>query len=282
MSKKVWIITGASRGMGTEFVKAALAEGHQVVATGRDINKLIKSTKTIGDNENLLIAKLDVTNPLDATEVIKLTLDRFGKIDVLLNNAGNFFGGFFEELTQQQIEKQIETNLYGPMNVTRAILPVMRAARTGHIISISSLAGLVGFEYNAAYNASKFALEGWMEALHHDIAPFGIKTTIVEPGFFRTGFLDPESRTLAEPTINDYAKRNEHYQNFWKEMNGTQEGDPGKLAKGLLEITNQDNPPIRWIAGADAIGGAEQKVHDLQEQIKAYRELSISLSLNDE
>lgn len=277
-NKKVWFITGAGRGMGVEFVKAALAEGYQVVATGRNIDKV---AKVLGDDENLLIVKLDVTDPTDAEAAVKLAYARFGCIDVLVNNAGNFYGGFFEELTPQQIERQINTNLYGPMNVTRAVLPLMRKNRSGHIISISSLAGLVGFEYNAAYCASKFGLEGFMESLHQDVAPYGIKTTIVEPGFFRTKFLEPESTFLAEPSIDDYAERNAQYQAFWKEKNGKQEGDPAKLAKALITIVNQEEPPSHWIAGADALAGAEQKIADLQAQLNAYRDLSTSLAYED-
>lgn len=277
-NKKVWFITGAGRGMGVEFVKAALAEGYQVVATGRNIDKV---AKVLGDDENLLIVKLDVTDPTDAEAAVKLAYDRFGCIDVLVNNAGNFYSGFFEELTPQQIERQINTNLYGPMNVTRAVLPLMRKNRSGHIISISSLAGLVGFEYNAAYCASKFGLEGFMESLHQDVAPYGIKTTIVEPGFFRTKFLEPESTFLAEPSIDDYAERNAQYQAFWKEKNGKQEGDPAKLAKALITIVNQEEPPSHWIAGADALAGAEQKIADLQAQLNAYRDLSTSLAYED-
>ncbi|MFC0469293.1 SDR family NAD(P)-dependent oxidoreductase [Halalkalibacter kiskunsagensis] len=277
-NEKVWFITGAGRGMGVEFVKAALAAGYQVVATGRNTERI---AKVLGDDENLLIVRLDVTDPTDAEAAVKSAVDRFGRIDVLVNNAGNFYGGFFEELTTKQIEGQINTNLYGPMNVTRAVLPLMRKNRNGHIISVSSLAGLVGFEYNAAYCASKFALEGFMESLHQDVAPYGIRTTIVEPGFFRTEFLEPESTFLAESSIDDYSERNAQYQAFWKEKNGKQEGDPAKLAKSLITIVNQDEPPLRWTAGADAIAGAEQKVAELQNQINAYRDLSISLSYED-
>ncbi|KKI91867.1 oxidoreductase [Bacillus sp. SA1-12] len=273
-NKKVWFITGAGRGMGVEFVKAAITEGYQVVATGRNTDKL---SQVFGEHDNLLIVKLDVTDPTDAEIAVKSAVERFGRIDVLVNNAGNFYGGFFEELTPQQIERQLATNLIGPMNVTRAVLPVMRHARSGHIISISSLAGLVGFEYNAAYAASKFGLEGFMESLHQDVAPFGIKTTIVEPGFFRTELLEPESKFLAEPSIEDYAERNAQYHAFWKEKNGKQEGDPVKLAKALITIVNQEQAPSRWIAGADAVAGAEQKVAELQKQINAYLELSTSL-----
>lgn len=278
---RVWLITGASRGMGVEFVRAALQNGDHVIATGRNIERLNNSFKDLKNETNLIIHKLDVTKPSDSEEVVQIALNEFGSIDMLLNNAGNFYGGFFEELTPQQFEKQMDTNFYGPMNVTRAVLPVMRKNRAGHIISISSLAGLAGFEYNTAYSSSKFALEGWMEALSQDVAPFSINTTIVEPGFFRTNFLETDAKFLAEPSINDYSDRNKQYREFWKEKNGTQEGDPVKLAKGLISIVNQENPPSRWIAGADAIGGAEEKVRSLQEQINANRELSTSLSFDE-
>ncbi|HSU78795.1 MAG TPA: SDR family NAD(P)-dependent oxidoreductase [Candidatus Angelobacter sp.] len=277
-NKQVWLITGAGRGMGVEFAKAALIAGYQVVATGRNTDKV---AKVLGDDENLLIVKLDITNPKDAETAVKKAVDRFGHIDVLVNNAGNFYGGFFEELAPKQIERQIATNLYGPMNVTRAVLPFMRKARSGHVISISSLAGLAGFEYNAAYAASKFGLEGWMESLRGDIAPFGIKTTIVEPGFFRTKLLEPESTFFADLSISDYAERHAQFQAFWKDKNGNQEGDPVKLAKALITIASQEEPPFRWIAGADAIAGAEQKVAELQQQINAYRHLSTSLDYEE-
>lgn len=276
--KKVWLITGAGRGMGVEFAKAALAAGYRVVATGRNPDQV---ADVLGEAEDLLIVKLDVTKPSDAEAAVKLAVERFGAIDVVVNNAGSFYGGYFEELTQEQIERQIATNLYGPMNVTRAVLPVMRKARTGHIISISSLAGLSRFEYNAAYSASKFGLEGWMESLHHDVAPFGIKTTIVDPGFFRTELLEPESTFWAERSIEDYADRNPQFRTFFKEKNKKQEGDPAKLAKALITIASLEEPPIRWIAGSDAIAGAERKVAELQRQIDAYRDLSTSLAYED-
>ncbi|MEC0111210.1 SDR family NAD(P)-dependent oxidoreductase [Paenibacillus taichungensis] len=274
-NKKVWFITGAGRGMGVEFAKAALAAGYQVVATGRNPDKV---ANVLGEHEDLLIVELDVTNPTEVEAAVKQAEERFGKIDVLLNNAGSFYGGYFEELTQEQIEQQISTNLYGPMIVTRAVLPLMRKTRSGHILSISSLAGLAGFEFNAAYAASKFGLEGWMESLRYDVAPFGIKTTIVEPGFFRTELLEPESTFWPEQFIDDYADRNLHFKSFFAEKNRNQEGDPAKLAKALITIVNQEEPPFRWIAGSDAIEGAEQKINELQQQINAYRDLSTSLS----
>ncbi|MFE0507940.1 SDR family NAD(P)-dependent oxidoreductase [Peribacillus butanolivorans] len=277
-NKKVWFITGAGRGMGVEFAKAALAEGYQVVATGRNTDKVAKA---LGDAENLLIVKLDITNPTDAEAAVKLVVDQFGRIDVLVNNAANFYAGFFEEMTPQQVERQITTNLFGPMNVTRAVLPVMRKARSGHIITISSLAGLIGSEYSSAYTASKFGVEGWMESLRYEVAPFGIKTTVVEPGMFRTGFLEEETTTWHELSIDDYAERSSQSQTFWEAQKGNQTGDPSKLAKALITIASQDEPPFRFLAGADAVAGAEQKVAELQQQINAYRYLSNALGYED-
>src|SRR6266568_2175190 len=276
--KKVWFITGASRGMGVDFAKAALAAGHAVVGTGRDPDALAKA---VGESDDLLGLKLDVTSRTDAGAAVRAAVNRFGRIDVLVNNAGNFFAGYFEELTPEQIDRQLGTLLIGPMNVTRAVLPVMRKQRSGHIISISSTAGLVGFEFGTAYAASKFGLEGWMESLQPEVAPFGITTTIVNPGFFRTELLTDESTTYAAPSIEDYAERTAQQLAWWKAQNGQQSGDPAKLAQAPITITNEAQPPRRFIAGADAIATAEQTVATLQAQIDAYRALSSSLAIND-
>jgi NAD(P)-dependent dehydrogenase (short-subunit alcohol dehydrogenase family) len=276
--KKVWFITGAGRGLGLDIAKAALAAGYRVVATGRNPDKVAKA---VGEAEDLLVVKLDVTNANDAEAAVKAAVDRFGTIDVLVNNAANCYLGFFEELTPQQIERQLATNLIGPMNVTRAVLTVMRKARSGHIISISSTAGFVGYEYCSAYATSKFGLEGWMESLSFEVAPFGIKTTIVEPGFFRTTLLEPESTTWPELSIDDYAERNAALRSWWEAQNGKQAGDPAKLAKALITIASQEEPPLRWIAGADAIAEAERKVAEFQQQINAYRDLSTSLAFEE-
>lgn len=272
---KVWFITGAGRGMGVEIAKAAMAAGHKVVATGRNIDAV---TKVFGEAENLLVVKLDVTSPADAESAVNATVDRFGRIDVLVNNAANFYAGFFEELTPEQIERQLGTALIGPMNVTRAVLPVMRKKRSGHVISISSGAGLLGFEFCSAYAASKFGLEGWMESLQPEVAPFGINTTIVNPGFFRTELLTKESATYADSAIEDYAERKAGQLEWWNSQSGQQTGDPAKLAQALITIMSEEQPPLRFIAGADAIGIAEQKIANLQVQIDAYRELSTSMA----
>ena len=276
---KVWLITGASSGIGLEIAKSALATGHKVVATSRDTEKVSKSIGAASNN--LLVVKMDVTNSKEIEMTVKSAVDKFGIIDVLVNNAGNFYAGFFEELSPRQMELQLATSLFGPMNVTRAVLPVMRKNRSGHIITISSTAGLVGYEYCSAYSASKFGLEGWMDCLAPEVAPFGIKTTIVEPGFFRTGLLTPTSTIWAEAAIEDYAAKNAELRPFWISMNGKQGGDPAKLAEALIKISNEKEPPKRWLAGADAIVIAEQKVSEFQKQINAYRDLSSSLALEE-
>src|SRR5438067_292260 len=231
--KKVWFITGAGRGMGVNIARAALAAGNAVVATGRNTDTV---TKALGKADDLLVVKLDITNPEDAQAAVQAAVDRFGHIDVLVNNAANFYAGYFEELTPEQIERQLATSLIGPMNVTRAVLPAMRRQRSGHIISISSGAGLMGFEFNSAYCAAKFGLEGWLESLQPEVAPFGINTTIVNPGFFRTELLTQESTTYAEPSIEDYAERHAARREWYEAQNRQQARDPARLALALIMI----------------------------------------------
>ncbi len=238
-NKKIWFITGASRGMGVDFAKAALAAGHAVVASARDSKAV---SKAVGQSNDLLAVKLDVTSRADSEAAARAAVDRFGRIDVLVNNAAGFYAGYFEEL--------------------------------------SSAAGLVGFEFCSAYAASKFGLEGWMESLHPEVAPFGITTTIVNPGFFRTELLTEQSTQYAEPSIKDYDERREKQLEFWKAQNGQQSGDPAKLARALIIIASQEPPPRRFIAGADAMAIAEQKVADLKAQIDANRDLATSLDFD--
>ncbi len=275
---KVWLITGAGRGLGVDIAKAAIAAGHKVVATGRNTAKVAKA---LGESSNLLVVKLDITQPADAESAVKATVDRFGRIDVLVNNAANFYAGFFEELTPEQMERQLSTSLVGPMNVTRAVLPAMRKQRSGLIITISSTAGLIGFEFGTAYAASKFGLEGWMQSLQAEVEPFGINTITVNPGFFRTELLTEESTNFAERTIEDYNERRAKQMEFWKGYNGRQSGDPAKLAQALITISSQERPPRRFIAGADAVGTAEQVAATLLQQTEAYRKLSSSLAYED-
>jgi NAD(P)-dependent dehydrogenase (short-subunit alcohol dehydrogenase family) len=243
--KRVWFITGAGRGMGVDIAQAALAAGHAVVATGRSTEAVAEA---LGEADDLLVVELDITSLASAEAAVQAALDRFGRIDVLVNNAGNFYAGYFEELTPEQIERSLTTNLVGPMNVTRAVLPVMRKQRSGNVVTITSTAGIVGQEFCSAYAASKFGLEGWMESLRFEVEPFGIHTTIVEPGFFRTELLEKESTVLA---------------------------------KALVTVVDQEQSPLRWVAGADAVETVEQKANDLLAQVDAYRDLSSSLALDE-
>src|SRR3954464_10230252 len=262
MSKQVWLITGAGRGMGVDFVRAALAAGHSVVASGRDRHRVVK---VLGTSSDVLAVTLDVTSAADAEAAVRAAVHHFGRIDVLVNNAASFYAGYFEELTPEQMDRQLATSLIAPMNVTRAVCPVMRKQRAGHVIAISSSAGLgAGYEFVTAYAASKFGLEGFMESLRAEVAPFGIHATVVNPGFFRTELLTDQSTSYAEPSVSDYDERRAPLVAYWKSQNGQQTGDPAKLAQALLAIAGQEPPPRRFIAGADAIAGAEQKVAELK------------------
>jgi NAD(P)-dependent dehydrogenase (short-subunit alcohol dehydrogenase family) len=276
--KKTWFITGAGRGMGVDIAKAALTAGNAVVASGRNPQRV---STAIGEADDLLAVQLDVTDPTDAQAAVQAAVERFGRIDVLVNNAGNFYAGFFEEITPGDFRAQVETTLFGPINVTRAVLPVLRAQRSGLVVAISSTAGIVGQEFCTAYAAAKFGVEGWIESLAPEVAPFGIRTMLVEPGFFRTELLSPESTSYAQPSIEDYAERTTQTVAAWKAMHGQQAGDPARLAIALVQLASRDEPPARWVAGADAIATVEQKANDLLAQADACRELSSSLASSD-
>ncbi|MEN9384561.1 MAG: hypothetical protein RL323_1704 [Pseudomonadota bacterium] len=275
LNKKVWFITGAGRGLGVDLVKAALAAGHAVVATGRNPAKVAAA---IGDHPDLLCLKLDVTVLEDARSAVNAAVAQFGRIDVLVNNAGHFNAGFFEELSPEQVRDQLETLLFGPMNVTRAALPTMRNQRGGLLLNISSTAGIAGGMFCTAYAAAKFGLEGLTESLAAEIAPFGIQTMLVEPGFFRTELLTAESTTFAQPSIPDYADRSQATIDAWSGMSGKQGGDPAKLALAIIQLANMDAPPTRFAGGADAVGVLEAKAQALLAQAAAHRELSTSLA----
>lgn len=274
-AKKVWLVTGAGRGLGLDIAKAALDAGHHVVATGRDARRVAAA---IGEHDNLLSIKLDVTRPEDSETAIDATVRRFGRIDVLVNNAGNFYAGFFEELSPEQVRNQIETLLFGPMNVTRAALPTMRKQRSGLLVTISSTAGIAGGMFCTAYAAAKFGIEGWMESLTPEVAPFGIRTMLVEPGFFRTELLTAGSTTYAKPSVDDYAERTKETVAAWSGMNGKQGGDPAKLANAIVQLAGLREPPIRFPAGADAVKTFETKANALLAQAAAHRNLSSSLA----
>ena len=270
-----WCITGASRGLGVDLVRAALDAGHRVVATGRSAAAV---TAAVGAHDDLLVAALDVTDPRSVRTAVDAAVERFGRIDVLVNNAGSFVAGTFEEIPDADLRAQLETNFFGPLDVTRAVLPVMRAQRSGHVVTISSLAGLIGQSFCSAYASSKFALEGWMESLAPEVAPFGIRTTVVEPGFFRTELLGKDSTRYAEPSVEDYRESTTATIAAWSGMSGRQSGDPAKLARALVQLAALDEPPARWVAGADAVEAVEGKARELLAQVEAHRDLSSHLT----
>jgi NAD(P)-dependent dehydrogenase (short-subunit alcohol dehydrogenase family) len=276
--KKVWLITGAARGLGADIAKAALAAGHAVVATARNPDAI---TTALGLHDDLLAVPLDVTDAVAAEAAVAAAIDRFGRIDVLVNNAASFYAGFFEEIAPEDFRAQIESTLFGPINVTRAALPVMRTQSSGLVVTISSTAGISAGEFTTAYAAAKFGVEGWMEALAPEIAPFGIKAMLVEPGFFRTELLTPQSTSYARSTIGDYAERTAATVAAWKTMDGKQGGDPAKLADALVQLAGLDEPPLRFIAGADAIEAVERKADSLRAAANAHRDLSVSLAHDD-
>ena len=276
---KIWLVTGAGRGLGVHIAQKALAAGHSVVATGRNPDAV---REAIGAHDRLLTVAFDITDSEAASAAAQVAIDRFGRIDVLVNNAGNFYAGFFENIGPKQFRAQMETNFFGPLNVTRAVLPMMRAQRSGQVITVTSLAGLIGQEFVAAYAASKFALEGWMESLRFDVAPFGIDTMIVEPGFFRTELLVEGASTIwPELTVEDYAERTAQTIEAWSGMNGQQGGDPAKLAAAVVSLSDADELPLRFVAGADAMAAVEANLAVIQAQMDAHRDLSASLAIDE-
>ena len=268
---KTWFITGASRGLGADIAAAALKAGDNVVATGRQ--RAAVSERLGPDNERLLSLALDVADTTQAVTAVAAALERFGAIDVLVNNAGYGHIGFFEEASVADIEAQYATNVFGLFNVTRAALPAMRAARRGHIFNLSSTAGLRGIEAASLYCSSKFAVEGFSESLRHELAPFGIQVTIVEPGPFRTDFLTPESIRFAAREVSDYGERRSAMRASFEQRNGKQQGDPVRLAEALVTLAGEAEPPLRFTAGAMAVNGLDAKLAAMKAELDAWRAL---------
>lgn len=275
---KTWFITGASRGMGAEFAKAALESGDSVVATSRSENSV---TKAVGVSDRLLPFTLDVTVPSDAEKAVNAAVQRFGRIDVLVNNAGYGLCGALEECSVEETLAQYQTNVFGLINVTRAVLPAMRRQRTGHILNISSVGGFRADAGISAYCGTKFAVEGLSEALAKELAPLGIHVTIVEPGYFRTELLAPEALQYAASEIDDYAGTAGAVRKSAPTMHGKQPGSPRKLALALLRIVNSSDPPLRFLAGADAVSMFEQKLEGARVDLDRWRELSASLTYDE-
>lgn len=270
---KTWFITGASRGLGLDTARAALAAGDQVVATGRDARRL---QEALGETGRLLVKTLDVTDQATVEAAVKAAIDRFGRIDVLVNNAGYGQLGAFEETSTEAIERQFETNVFGVFRVTRAVLPTMRAQRSGHVITISSMVGLVGVDGGSIYCASKFAVAGWSEALSVELARFGIHATSVHPGYFRTDFLDRRSMRLADLPVDDYREPTERATKRRDSVNRRQAGDPAAFGRAMVELANAGQPPVRFAAGSDALKVMREKGSALRESAENWSLLSVS------
>ncbi len=272
--QKIWFITGASRGLGLEIAQAALRAGDRVVATARDRRHV--NARLGPDSAQLLTVDLDVSRADQVQAAVDAALAKFGTIDVLVNNAGYGHLGYFEELTREEIATQFATNVFGLFDVTRAVLPSMRAARRGRIFNISSAAGIRGSEFASLYCASKFAIEGFSESLAQELAPFGVFVTLVEPGPFRTDFLSRDSMQLASVAVADYDARRGDLRAAFEQRNGKQPGDPLKLAEAIVRLSAESQPPLRFVAGRMALDAADAKLAGMAREIEQWREVSIA------
>lgn len=270
---KVWFVTGSAGGLGAGIAKAALAAGHRVVATDLDLDRL---RQAYAGQDQAMIARLDIRDAGEAEAAVAATLERFGRIDVLVNNAGYGQFGVFEEIEPAAIERQFATNVFGTFNVTRAVLPVMRRQRAGHLINMSSNGGFRGVAGASMYSASKFAIEGFSESLAQEVAGFGLKLTLVEPGAFRTDFLDSRALKHGTAEIGDYAEYRAKAMAVFAARNHQQAGDPDKLGEALVRLVEDPEPPLRFVAGADALKVVEDKLTAVAGEVERWRGLSIS------
>lgn len=276
--REVWFITGATSGLGAACAREALKAGKAVVAAGRRPEKV---ARVLGEDEHLLIQQMDVLKLDTIREAVDAAVRKLGKIDVLLNNAGVFYAGYFENTSYAQWRSQMDINFFGAMNVTREVLPHMRKERRGLIINTGSSGGLFALEHASVYAAANFALEGWSESLRYDVAPFGIRVMLSEPGYFRSSILKPGRVVLPDLDIEDYRERNREKIEMWKQIDNNAPGDPEKYARALLEIVTWKDLPFRFMAGADAIQFAEAKVRELQADIDRQRGFSSMLNYDD-
>jgi NAD(P)-dependent dehydrogenase (short-subunit alcohol dehydrogenase family) len=278
MTQKVWMITGASRGLGAEIAEGVLNTGDKLIATARDGGAL---THLAGGN-NMVAVSMDVTDEPQVNAGVLAGLRRFGRIDVLVNNAGFGLLGAVEETNAEEAERLFRTNVFGLLNVVRAVLPIMREQRRGHIINFSSLGGYRASAGWGVYCSSKFAVEGLTEALHDELAPLGIFATVVEPGFFRTDFMDERSLARTRKQIADYADTVGKTREFAAEHNHQQPGDPSKLAQAIFKLANCADPPLRLPLGRDALERIRQKNEMVEWETARWRELAESTAFTDE
>jgi len=269
---KVWFVTGAGSGIGAGVANAALAAGDRVVATGRNLKKVRKAFPDVAP-ENIAFAQLDVADEAQAKAAVDEATQRFGRIDVLVNNAGYSLLGNFEQMTTAEIQQQFATNFYGVVHLMHAVLPVMRRQRSGHIINISSVAGVVGLKHCAAYAATKFAVEGLSLSVATEVEKFGIKITVVEPGFFRTDLLDAHNVRWVSKVIADYAVEGTA-EDMWSQYNGKQPNDPAKLGDALVKLAAMQNPPKVFAAGSDALSTITPAIEERLRDMRVHEALS--------
>ncbi|MCX2545878.1 oxidoreductase [Pseudomonas sp. COW5] len=275
---RTWLITGASRGFGTLIAEHALRAGDAVIATARKPQDI---TDRLGEHPNLLALRLDVTREDEAHQAVAEGIKRFGRIDVLINNAGFGVLGAVEETSASETERLFATNVFGLLNVTRAVLPHMRARRSGRVINISSIGGYQAYMGWGVYGSTKFAVEGISEALHQELAPLGIQVTVVEPGFFRTDFLDEQSLVKTALVLPDYDETVGKMRTFAEAANHAQPGDPVKFAEAMLALVNAPNPPQRLALGSDTVARIEAKNRLVVQELAQWNELALSTDFKD-
>jgi NAD(P)-dependent dehydrogenase (short-subunit alcohol dehydrogenase family) len=274
----IWFVTGASRGFGLEIASLALSDGNAVVAAARHPEQAQKALG--GPQDQLLAVPLDVTDETQAKEAVRLAIERFGRIDVLVNNAGRGFTGAVEEASHEEVLATFQINVFGLLMVTRAVLPVMRSQRSGRVINVGSVGGLIGRAGAGIYSATKFAVEGLTEAMRAELEPLGIKVSVIEPGAFRTDFLDPSSMVMAERVFEDYDGTAGEFRRRPSWFNHRQPGDPAKVAQAIVTLVNSDDPPVRLPLGRDAFAGTEEKLSAATSALAQWRELSVSTDLD--
>jgi NAD(P)-dependent dehydrogenase (short-subunit alcohol dehydrogenase family) len=272
-------VTGGNKGLGSAIVMEALASDYLVVAAARNIDE---AKKTLGEHPNLLLVKLDITSDEQVYEAVKAVLDRFGRIDVLVNNAGYGLLGYFEEMSEASIRRQIETNVFGTMKITRAVLPVMRGQKSGLVVTVSSTSGIKSVAGGSVYSASKFALEGWSEGMNIDMKPFGIRFMLLEPGPFRTDFANEQaSMQLPDLQQEAYSTQRTALEKIFHDMNGNQAGDPARLAAGLIKVVNSENPPVRLLISKGSIPAVENYYKTRYAEFETWKNVSADSDFED-
>jgi NAD(P)-dependent dehydrogenase (short-subunit alcohol dehydrogenase family) len=274
-NKKVWFVTGASKGLGLALVKKLLAEGFQVAATSRSEKSLIEAVG--GENENFLPLEMDLLNEQSVQQSINKTIETFGKIEVVVNNAGYGQMGTLEELSDEESRQNFDVNIFGVLNVIRNLMPQLRRQRSGHIFNISSIGGYTAnFAGWGIYCATKFALAGLTESLAAEAKPFGINVSVVYPGYFRTNFLSKDSMVVPKNQIPDYQEARQSQEFHQNQMDGNQIGDPEKAAQVMIKIASEENPPLHLFLGSDAYGLAQAKISEVNKDLEKWKDLTVS------